>query len=154
MITKQDTTGFLIKPHQWRLFIVLATLLFSIVGCSQFGGARIKKKIVILCSEPRLTASFDFHKNAREFLSSYYKTRKESELFFAWYASEDSVFMAKSVKQCFDKKNKHFHAVQNILQKNRMMQELISQNMRTDAQTQLSQLFLGEYRKLFVRDIQ
>jgi len=154
MTTKQDTTGFLIKPRTWIMFVILPFLTFSIAACSPFGEAATRKKIVVFCSEPRLTASFDFHKNAREFLSSYYKTRKESELFFAWYASEDSVFMARSVKLCFDKKNKHFHAVQNILQKNKMIQELITQNMRTDAQSQLSQLFLGEYRKLFVRDIQ
>lgn len=137
------------------LFLTVFTSLFFFLACSPSSVTLAKrKKVVILCSEPRLAASFDFHKKSREFFSSYYKTRKESELFFAWYASEDSVFMARSVRQCFDKRNKHFHAVQNILQKNQIIQKLISQNMRTDAQTQLSQLFLGEYRKIFVRDIQ
>jgi len=99
MTTKQDTTGFLIKPRVWILFVISGIFLLSIASCSTLGEATQRKKIVVFCSEPRLTASFDFHKNSREFLSSYYKTRKESELFFAWYASEDSVFMAKSVKK-------------------------------------------------------
>jgi len=151
----QVTTNLSKNSSKLVFFLILFGTLFFFLGCSPSGVTLAKrKKVVIYCSEPRLTSSFDFHKKSREFLSSYYKTRKENELFFAWYASEDSVFMARSVKQCFDKRNKHFHAVQNILQKNRIIQKLITQNMRTDAQTQLSQLFLGEYRKIFVRDIQ
>lgn len=106
------------------------------------------------CAEPRLLTSFEFHQKSKKFLASYYKTRKESELFFAWYASEDSVFMARSVRECFDKKNKHFHAVQNVLQKNTTLQRLIAQNMRSGGQAQISELYLDDYRKIFIRDIQ
>lgn len=106
------------------------------------------------CAEPRLSTSFEFHQKSKDFLASYYKTRKESELFFAWYASEDSVFMARSIRECFDKRNKHYHAVQNIFQKNRILQRLIAQNMRGDGQAQISELYLEDYRKIFVRDIQ
>ena len=113
-----------------------------------------QQKARAMCAEPRLNTSFDFHKKAKDFFASYYRTRKESELFFAWYASEDSIYMARSVRKCYDKRNKHFYAVKNIFHKNKILQRLIVQNMRQPAQTQLSELFLDEYRKIFVRDIQ
>ncbi len=62
--------------------------------------------------------------------------------------------MAKTIRRCWDKRNKHWHAVQNIQRKNKILQKLITQNMRLDSHTQVSELFLGEYRKIFVRDIQ
>lgn len=107
----------------------------------------------VSCAETRLDVSFEFHSRAKEQLASYYKTRKESELFFAWYASEDSNFMARSVGKCLDKRNKHYHAVQNIFQKNRILRKLIVQNMRQDTQAEISELFLEEYQRIFVRDI-
>ncbi len=105
------------------------------------------------CSELRLRSSFEFHENAKDYLASYFKTRKESELFFAWYSMEDSVYLARSVKNCWDKRNKHFYAAKNIFQKNRVLHRLIVQNMRQVPQAQLSELYLEEYQKLFVRDI-
>lgn len=127
-------------------------LLFS--GCEWLSQPRRQEVVEIQCAETRLNAGFEFHTKAKEFFRSYYKTRKESELFYAWYASEDSNYMANSVRRCFDKKNKHFYAVRSLYQKNRTLQKLIVQNMRQDSQTQLSQLYLDEYRDIFMRDIQ
>ena len=123
-------------------------------SCAPQTKAPVVIKTVVSCAEKRLDTSYDFHQKAKDFLASYYKTRKESELFFAWYASEDSVYMAQTIKKCFDKKNKHYFAVKNIYQKNDILQNLIVQNMRLDTQSQLSELFLEDYRKIFVRDIQ
>ncbi|MCP4751289.1 MAG: hypothetical protein GY866_10370 [Proteobacteria bacterium] len=131
-------------------FLIL--LLFS--SCQLGQEPRRKKKVEISCAETRLAASFDFHEKAMDFFQSFYKTRKESVLFYAWYASEDSVYMANSVRKCYDKKNKHFHAVKNLFTKNGVLQRLIVQNMRQNSQAQLSELFLDEYRRIFVRDIQ
>ena len=135
-------------------------LLLSLTSCNFTKSGQQKsiaeakpQQFLRSCAETRLDSSFSFHKNAKDFLASYYKTRKESELFFAWYAMEDSVYLAKSVKSCSDKRNKHFHAAKNILQKNRVLHRLIVQNMRQVPQAQLSELYLGEYQKLFVRDI-
>ncbi len=136
-----------------KLFIGFL-LLVLLSGCEWISGPRTIELIEIRCAETRLDASFEFHLKAKEFFQSYYKTRKESELFFAWYASEDSIYMANSVRRCFDKKNKHFHAVRNLYQKNTTLQRLIVQNMRQDSQVQLSELYLDEYRDIFVRDIQ
>jgi hypothetical protein len=130
----------------------LILLLFS--GCEWMSGSSRVERIDFQCAETRLSASFDFHSKAKDFFQSYYRTRKESELFYSWYASEDSVYMANSVRRCFDKKNKHFHAVRNLYQKNTTLQRLIIQNMRQDSQVQLSELYLDEYRDIFVRDIQ
>ncbi len=135
-------------------FSILLLLLISLSSCEWFQPASPKQNMEIQCAEPRLNSSFTFHDKAKEFLQSYYKTRKESELFFAWYASEDSVYMARSLKRCFDKRNKHFHAVNNVFRKNKILQKLIIQNMRQDSQAQLSELYLEEYRDIFVRDIQ
>ncbi|MCP4296189.1 MAG: hypothetical protein GY786_11320 [Proteobacteria bacterium] len=112
------------------------------------------KVVKRVCADKRLNLAFDHHLRAKEFLSSFYKTRKESELFFAWYASEDSTHMAKSITNCFDRQNKHFYAVKNISKKNRVLKGLIVQNMRLDSQARVSELFLDEYQKIFVRDIQ
>ncbi len=134
------------------LYVLLIPLLLSSCEWSQQAGRQ--KKVDIQCAELRLSSSFEFHNKAKDFFRSYYKTRKESELFFAWYASEDSIYMAKSIRRCFDKTNKHFHAVRNLFQKNMVLQRLIVQNMRHDSQAQLSELYLDEYRDIFVRDIQ
>ena len=136
-----------------RLVICCLTLIL-LSGCEWISGTRRVELIEVQCAETRLDASFDFHNKAKDFFQSYYKTRKESELFFAWYASEDSIYMANSVRRCFDKKNKHYHAVRNLFQKNKTLQRLIVQNMRQDSQAQLSELYLDEYRDIFVRDIQ
>lgn len=132
--------------------VFLVILLFS--GCEWLGGTRRVEKVEIQCAETRLDAGFEFHNKAKEFFQSYYRTRKESELFYAWYATEDSNYMASSVKRCFDKRNKHFYAVRNLFQKNRTLQKLIVQNMRQSSQAQLSELYLDEYRDIFRRDIQ
>lgn len=134
------------------LVFVVCCIIFS--GCSWFSDSRAPAPIEIACAEVSLTSSFDFYNRAKNYFQSYYKTRKESELFFAWYASEDSIYMARSVKRCYDKKNKHFHAVRNLYRKNSILQRLIVQNMRQDSQAQLSELYLDEYRDIFVRDIQ
>ena len=67
--------------------------------------------IVQSCAERLLDTSYALHARAKRIFASYYKTRRESELFYSWYATEDSTFMANSVRRCRDKKNKHFHAV-------------------------------------------
>ena len=136
------------------LWILLVGLTLS--ACSTFTSESDvpRRKIKVACAEPRLESSFKFHDKAVDFLKSYYKTRKESELYFSWYASEDSLYMAKTIGKCFDKRNKHFHAVRNVISKNNTLRRLIVQNMRQDSQAEVSALFLGDYRKIFVRDIQ
>ena len=106
------------------------------------------------CAEVRLDSAFDFHNQAKDFYRSFYKTRKENELFFAWYSTEDSLYMANSIRRCYDKKNKHFNAVKNLYRKNNTLQRLIVQNMRQESQSKLSELYLEDYRDIFVRDIQ
>ena len=107
-----------------------------------------------VCAEMRLESAFDFHKQAKDFYKSFYKTRKENELFFAWYSTEDSLYMANSIRRCYDKKNKNFNAVKNLYRKNNTLQRLIVQNMRQASQSNLSELYLEDYREIFVRDIQ
>ncbi len=137
------------------LFINLLVLISLLFSACQFGQtARRVKKDEVQCAESRLKTSFDYHNKAKKLFRSYYKTRKESELFFAWYASEDSIYMAKAVSRCFDKKNKHYHAVKNLRYQNRNLQSLVLQNMRHHSQVKLSELYLDEYRQIFVRDIQ
>lgn len=140
-----------------RTFLLLLfSLTFALSACAPTVDEDYIKENSRLkdCAEPRLESSFQFHEIAKDYLASFYKTRKESELFFAWYASEDSLYMAGTIKGCFDKKNKHYHAMKNILKRNDVLRGLIVQNMRVDHQAKLSELFLEEYRKLFIRDIQ
>jgi hypothetical protein len=137
-----------------KLLPVMAVLLFWLTACQLGGAPPPRDPVTFQCAEVRLSSAFDFHTKAKEFFRSYYKTRKESELFFAWYAAEDSMYMANSVKGCHDKRNKHFHAVSNLFSKNQTLQRLIGQNMRQDSQARLSELYLEDYRQIFVRDIQ
>jgi hypothetical protein len=137
-----------------RILSVTALLIFWLSACQIGGTAPPREPVIQQCAEVRLSSAFDFHTKAKEFFSSYYKTRKESELFYAWYAAEDSMYMANSVRGCYDKRNKHFHAVSNLYSKNKTLQRLIAQNMRQDSQARLSELYLEDYRQIFVRDIQ
>ena len=137
-----------------KRLIFCCLILFSISSCEWTAQTRRQQKVEIQCAELRLSTSFDYHNKAKEYFRSYYKTRKESELFFAWYASEDSKYMARSIRSCFDKRNKHFYAVRSLFQRNAILQRLIVQNMRQDSQSQLSEIYLEEYRDIFVRDIQ
>ena len=150
--TSKEVTAAMKVQNKKNSLIVAFLLLFILSSCS--GGDDARPRSVLRCAEPRLDVSFDFHQKAKNYLGSYYKTRKESELFYAWYASEDSIYMANTVRKCRDKRNKHYHAVQNIFHKNRILRNVIVQNMRQDSQTLLSELFLDDYRKIFVRDIQ
>jgi len=140
-------------PNMKRL-LFFGLLLLYLPSCQWTGQTQSREATTLQCAEVRLSSAFDFHTKAKDFFRSYYRTRKESELFYAWYASEDSMYMANSVKGCYDKKNKHFHAVANLYQKNQTLQRLISQNMRQDSQSRLSELYLEDYRQIFVRDIQ
>ncbi|MDT8447440.1 MAG: hypothetical protein RRB13_11165 [bacterium] len=135
---------------------LLILLLFAMAmgACSMGGDDMPRQQVRQACAEPRLASSFKFHDRALDYLRTYFKTRKETDLFFAWYASEDSLYMARTINRCYDKRNKHFHAVRNVIQKNEVLRKLIVQNMRTDSQAEVSELFLDEYRKIFVRDIQ
>ena len=137
-----------------KKLVICCLGLFLFSACQWTSAPRRLEQIEIECAETRLDAGFAFHNRAKDLFRSYYKTRKESELFYAWYSSEDSNYMANSVRRCFDKKNKHFYAVRSLFQKNRTLQKLIVQNMRQDSQAQLSELYLDEYREIFVRDIQ
>jgi hypothetical protein len=138
-------------------YLVLISLFSLTVSSCRGRRAETPPKTKVVrraCATKRVNLAFDHHLKAKEFLSSYYKTRKESELFFAWYASEDSNHMARLVAYCFDKKNKHFYAIKNVIKKNSILKNLIIQNMRVDSQARVSELFLEDYQKIFVRDIQ
>lgn len=139
-----------------RKLIYLFLMAFILASCTWFASEdqMPRQKVRLACAEPRIQSSFNFHDKARDFLRTYYKTRKESDLFFAWYASEDSLYMAKTIRRCYDKRNKHYHAVKNVIHKNDVLRRLIVQNMRMDSQAEVSELFLDDYRKIFVRDIQ
>ena len=136
--------------------LIISLLGLLLFGCS-FGDPipdPTHKPVVLECAQPRIQASLDFHSKAKDLLASYYKTRKEFELFFAWYATEDSNYMARAINKCFDKKNKHYHAIRNISKKNSILKKLIVQNMRSEDQALVSELFLEDYQKIFLRDIQ
>lgn len=134
--------------------LIYLSILIILSSCGWGQPPQPQTKVILQCAEVRLASGFYYHENAKDYLKSYYRTRKESELFYAWYAAEDSKYMANSVRKCYDKKNKHYYSVKNLSQKNRVLQRLIMQNMRQDAQAQLSELFLEDYRQIFVRDIQ
>jgi len=133
------------------IFLLAASFLTS---CGWGTATRVPIQKNPSCAEVRLDSAFDFHNQAKDFYRSFYKTRKENELFFAWYSTEDSLYMANSIKRCYDKKNKHFNAVKNLYRKNNILQRLIVQNMRQESQSKLSELYLEDYREIFVRDIQ
>jgi len=137
-----------------RLLLIL--IVSATLSACDFFGTPVRPQVEPnpLCAEPRLESAFVFHNQAKDFFRSFYKTRKENELFFAWYATEDSMYMANSVRRCYDKKNKHFNAVKNLYRENKTLQRLIVQNMRQESQSMLSELYLEDYREIFVRDIQ
>lgn len=135
--------------------IYLSLLLgFFLVSCSGGPILRQEPKVVeVSCTESRLDTAYDFYEKSRGFLESFYKTRRESELYYSWYSSEDSVYMISTVKRCTDKRNKHFYAAQNLLRRNKAIQKLILGNMRTEDQAEVAGIFLENYRKIFPRDI-
>ena len=139
-----------------KKLLFFSLFVLSLSSCASFANEQQvpRTKVRAACAETRLESGFRFHDKARDFLKAYYLTRKESDLYFAWYAAEDSQYMAQTIGKCYDKRNKHFHAAKNLFHKNNVLRRLISQNMRTDSQAQISELFLEDYRKIFVRDIQ
>ena len=134
--------------------LTLLSLIF-LSGCSLFQdtGGETDQTAQRSCANIMIEGGFDFHDKAKDFLSSYYKSRRESELYFAWYATEDSTQMARNVARCPDKRNKHFYALKNLYRKNRTLQKVIVQNMRMPEQMRIAEIFLEDYRNLFPRDI-
>lgn len=134
------------------LFLISSFVLASCLGRPVVNETQPEIEIVS-CTETRLDAAYVFYDKSRSFLESFYKTRRESELYYAWYSSEDSMYMVASVKGCRDKKNKHYYAAKSLFKKNKAIQKLILGNMRTEDQAEVAEIFLESYRKIFPRDI-
>jgi len=106
------------------------------------------------CADQKVNVAFDLSKRSQYYLGTYYQTRKPSELFYSWYASQESQAVLNAVKYCWDKKNKHFRAVQNLHETNQNLIKNIRINFRSANYNTLNQIFWDDYQKTFPRDLQ
>ena len=111
------------------------------------------KKVVIQCANKKVTFAKDLQARSKRYLKNYYRYRNTSSLYFSWYALEDSNFVLDSIKNCDDKSNKHFYAVQNMSRQNTTPADLISKNTRSKDYLSFTELYLDEYYQIFPRDL-
>lgn len=106
------------------------------------------------CADTKMNLAFDLYKRAKYYFGSYYQTRSATDIYFSWYAVQESNAVLNFLSLCKDKKNKHFLATENILKLNQELAKNIRLNLRTPSYGSLTLIFWEEYKKTFPRDIQ
>ena len=105
------------------------------------------------CSNRMVKGALTYHRNSKNYLKNYFISRTQTQLYYAWYAAEDSKYLADNVKKCRFKKNMHFNAIKNLNRMNYILQKTIARNLRSTDQNEIGELYFDEYRAIFPLDI-
>ena len=136
-----------IQPAKWALPAALV-LVAILAGCA----ARVRAPVY--CGERRIDLAMLAYDQAKEQLAIHYKNRTDSALGAAYRSSQDSVFLARASRGCYD-----FDAVMrrqaiNLIKTNLLFQKLVVSNMRDQDPGVVIDLYGPRYREIFKNDIQ
>lgn len=129
----------------------LAVLAIGLASCrTRFSQAQL---LAQSCADRRLeAASVSFEESKVRFVE-HFKLRADTSLRFAFYASVDSVRLARSVARCFDFEASHRVLAVELIRSNRRLRRLIRQNLRDRDPQMAIGVFGEEYREIFKNDI-
>lgn len=105
------------------------------------------------CADRRLEAAGVSFADAKAKFAEHFKVRADTSLRFAFYASVDSVRLARSVARCFDFDFAHRVVAVELIRSNRRLRRLIRQNLRDRDPQMAIGVFGDEYREIFRNDI-
>lgn len=140
-----------------RLFLMLMLLAALLPGCSLIKNVANKviarTQPVISCAENRMNTAFERYDEAKLQLANHFDDRDPNRLQLAYYASSDSINLAKSVSQCPDRQTSHFNAMKNLLEVNRNLQKTVMLNLRDDDPQDLIAIYKDQYARVMPNDI-
>lgn len=129
---------------------VLAVLLvFS--GC----GRSIQRRQIgdDSCVRSRLNGAVIAYEDAKLRFAEHFKVRSGTALRFAYMASQDSSRLALSIRGCFDFQRGHIGEARAIMRSNRVLRQLVRNNLRDSDAQQAIGIFGDQYREIFKNDI-
>lgn len=133
---------------RWVLPIaILASLILA--GC---GGGRTREPV--FCGDRRIELALAAYDQAREHLSIHYRNRSDSSLGSAYRSSQDSVFLARATRSCYDFDEVMRRQAINLIKTNLLFQKLVASNMRDQDPGVVIDLYGPRYREIFKNDIQ
>ena len=105
------------------------------------------------CVRDRLTASAVAYDDAKSHFVQHYKARSDTSLRFSYMSSVDSSRLALSIRGCFDFDRSFVTEARSILRSNRLLRQLVRNNLRDSDPQQAIGIFGDQYRDIFKNDI-
>ena len=136
------------RSRGWFVMMVLG-LLVLLGACS---GDNMRTKPVT-CARARLSLASSMFDEARAQLVSHYTWRTEVSLAYAYHASRDSMFIARSTRSCYDFSQEVKRDAVELIRINRVFQTLVMSNMRDQDPGVVAGLLGDQYREVFKNDI-
>lgn len=132
--------------------VVVGLALLALGGClRQF--EQLQQPQARSCSETRLDAAAALHEEAKEFLVRHFNERDNRSLLFAYYASQDTEELTKSIRYCEDFDRLYRERGSNLIRATRILRKVVVGNMRDPDPTVLVHLMGPDYDDVFRSDI-
>lgn len=134
----------------------LLLLIVLIPGCSRIrdlANPLINKQPVVFCASDRIDQAYELYGEAKVRLAMHYDDRDSNHLLEAYYASSDSIAVARSLAKCPDRKRSDYNAMKNLLSLNKALQRVARMNMRDADPGNLIAIYREQYDKVMPNDI-
>lgn len=135
----------------WLAQVAMVLLTLVLAGCP--GQLTLRQNQTLSCSERRLDAAGRLFDEAKAEAVEHYRIRIEQALHAAFYASQDSIILARSIRRCPDF-NRRFKAVAvDMIRSNILLQRVVKLNMRDPDPFVTITLLQDRYYEIFNSDI-
>lgn len=124
-------------------------LLFTFLGCSNLPFfshfTSDKKNSKTSCARIAIERAFKLHENAKYSLALFFEERSDNQLYKAFYAASDSVRESRKVKKCWDRRQSHYYAMQNLKQMNTSLAYVIRRNLPDDDKGEMISVYNNQF---------
>jgi len=105
------------------------------------------------CVAPRLETASYLYDEARQQLATFFKQRNDSQLLNAYYASIDSVRVARTMRDCYDLTELDKEDAVDLIRSAILLRKLVVTNMRDVDPGVMQGIYRGRYREIIKNDI-
>ncbi|MBI3993837.1 MAG: hypothetical protein HY342_11220 [Candidatus Lambdaproteobacteria bacterium] len=105
------------------------------------------------CARARLDAAARLFDDARQQTIKHYTTRVNQALHAAYYASADSIAVARSIRRCWDFDRTYKTEAIELIRTNILLQRMVKLNMRDPEPLVATTLLQEQYHEIFDHDI-
>ena len=130
------------------LLFFLSGIFLICSGCSHFNkiiGFPKEQAAPSNCASVVIERAFKLHEDAKSGLALFFDERSDNRLYQAFYAASDSVYESRKVKNCWDRRNSHFYAMQNLQEMNTSLARIIRRNMPDNDQGEMISVYRNQY---------